>query len=66
MPGITKNVVFSHAGPEDVTKQHFCKIPIYKFQRLGNVGSKSAEFVEGSDSIVTLTHSLTHSLRRAA
>ena len=28
-----------------------------KFQRSGNFGSKSAEFVEGSDSIVTLTHS---------
>ena len=43
-----------NAGPEDVTKQHFCKIP-------GNIGSKSAEFVVGSDSLVTLTHSLTHS-----
>ena len=29
-----------------------------KFQRSGNIGSKSAELVEGSDSIVTLTHSL--------
>ena len=28
-----------------------------KFQRSGKFGSKSAEFVEGSDSIVTLTHS---------
>ena len=28
-----------------------------KFERSGNIGSKSAELVEGSDSIVTLTHS---------
>ena len=28
-----------------------------KFQRSGNIGSKSTEFVEGSDSIVTLAHS---------
>ena len=28
-----------------------------KFQRSGNIGSKSAELVEGSDSIVTLAHS---------
>ena len=32
-----------------------------KFQRSGNIGSKSAEFVEGSECIVTLTHSLTSS-----
>ena len=31
-------------------------------QGLGNIGTKSVEFVVGSDSIVTLTHSLTHSL----
>ena len=53
----------SDAGLEGVSKQHFCKTPSPgKFQRSGNIGSRSAESVEGSDSIVTLSHSLTHSL----
>ena len=30
-----------------------------KFQRSRNIGLKSAEFFEGSDSVVTLTYSLT-------
>ena len=25
-PVITQNIVLNHAGPEDVTKQHFCKM----------------------------------------
>ena len=57
-PVITWNVVFNNAGLEDVTMQHLKKTPSPgKFPRSGNIGSKSAEFVEGSDFIVTLTHS---------
>ena len=45
--------------------QHFCKVLRRKpwsqgtSQGSGNIGSKSVEFVVGSDAIVTLTHSLT-------
>ena len=64
-------IIFNHAGPEDVTKQNFCQTLQIKenyvsgkFQRSVNKESKSADFVEGLDSIVTVT--FTHSLRRAA
>ena len=54
---------FNHAGPENVTKQHFCKILEENsvcgvVSGIGNIGSKSAEFVEGSDVIVTFIQSL--------
>ena len=59
-PVITQNIVFNHTGPKDVkflSNTLKKTLSTGKFQRSGNIGLKSAEFIEASDSILTLTHS---------
>ena len=45
----------------NITVKYSEENPISGFQRSGNIGSKSVEFAESSDSIVTLTRSLIYS-----
>lgn len=61
---ITQNVVFNNAGPEELTKQHFCKILGRKpclqgsFKDRGTSKLKLPEFFEAQ---TLLLHSFTHS-----
>ena len=56
---ITYNIVFNHAGPKDVTKQHFCKILNLKKNSIS--GTLGRNWQSSLRAQILLLHSLTHS-----